>query len=111
LRSFFSFSIRFPSALLNLSFFATWQYWVQKVLKPYRNYNTEEFFDKLWPMKYATPTTIDELETLFEIVPPEKLRKHLTFMFFQYLSLTGKESLHPEFKELSENIYSLIHVL
>jgi hypothetical protein len=62
-------------------------------------------------MKYTTENTIKELDVLFEIVPPERLREHLTFIFFQYLSLTDKESLHPEFKELSENIYSLIKFL
>lgn len=62
-------------------------------------------------MKYATPTTIDELERLFEVSPPNVLKDRLMFVFFQYLATTKGENLHPEFNQMSEDFYSLFRFL
>jgi hypothetical protein len=62
-------------------------------------------------MKYNTSKALEELETLFDDVPPETLREQLNFIFFQYLVTTEVKDLHPEFRNLSENFYSLIKFL
>jgi hypothetical protein len=49
------------------------------------------------------------LKELFEIVPPEKLRKSIQEIYFHYID--GAPDLHSDFKEISSDIYFLISFL
>ncbi|MCC6372897.1 MAG: hypothetical protein IT236_17970 [Bacteroidia bacterium] len=60
---------------------------------------------------YTTPHTIDELDFLFASVPPNKLRENITLIFFTYLNNVATDAMPKNFKETSENIYSLIKFL
>jgi hypothetical protein len=62
-------------------------------------------------MKYATPETIKELETMFELSKPEQLREHLNFVFFQWLWHLKNDGMPDNIDEISEDIYFLISFL
>ncbi len=59
-------------------------------------------------MKPAHPT-LEDLQLLFEFVPPDKLRSSITAILLQYLMLSPKENPPP--KELIEDVYFLIEFL
>jgi hypothetical protein len=52
-----------------------------------------------------------ELETLFQFVPPKKLKKSILFMFLRYISNTPVGALPQNFNEISEDTQFLIEFL
>lgn len=55
---------------------------------------------------------IDELETLFGFVPPDRLREQITMIYFQYLQGEAiKVETEENFKALAEDVYFLIRFL
>jgi hypothetical protein len=62
-------------------------------------------------MKYATRKTQKELETLFQFVPPKKLKRSILFMFMRYLSNTPVNTLPQNFNEIIEDTQFLIEFL
>lgn len=59
-------------------------------------------------MKYATKKTVNELETLFQFVPPKKLSKRITYLFLEYLSKTPTNALPENLNKMAEDTHFLI---
>ncbi len=55
-----------------------------------------------------TDKMISDLELLLELVPPDQLRKDLSFLLFQYLMLNDPDNPPEKGKLFYENIYFLI---
>jgi hypothetical protein len=62
-------------------------------------------------MNYMNKKNLEELDLLFQFVPPKKLRKRITSIFFQYLVKTPANELDKNLQEMSEDIYLLIRCL
>lgn len=50
-----------------------------------------------------------ELHELFKLAPPERLKKSLYELYFNYIGTA--EELHHDFREISSDIYFLINFL
>lgn len=59
----------------------------------------------------VTEQVIRKLDGLFEIAPPEYLKKSLTSLFFSYLSNIEPEDYLPEIKEIATDIHCLMEFL
>lgn len=54
---------------------------------------------------------MEELELLFQFVPPSKLRKRIDFLFYNYIMDNSTDDLPEDFQEISEDVYFLIRFL
>lgn len=54
---------------------------------------------------------IEELDHLFELVPPHMLRRSINDIFWAYLCNTEQEDLKPEIKEIATDFNCLLHFL
>jgi hypothetical protein len=54
---------------------------------------------------------MEELELLFQFVPPQQLRKRITEIWFHYLMHTETHALPADFSEMAEDLYFLISFL
>lgn len=54
---------------------------------------------------------LEELEFLFDMVPPSYLKSSISELFFSYLCNTDQEDLKPEIKEIATDFYCLIKFL
>lgn len=57
------------------------------------------------------PKTLKELNSLFELASPAELREDLTSLYFNFIGISPAETLPPNFKSLSENIFFLLRFL
>ena len=62
-------------------------------------------------MKYATKKTVNELETLFQFVPPKKLRNRVNMVFLEYLSKTQLSDIPENLNEIAEDFLFLLRFL
>lgn len=62
-------------------------------------------------MTYINPNTTEELDLLFQFVPPEQLKSRITHIYFHYLTHAPPKDLPDDFQKISEDIYFLIQFL
>lgn len=62
-------------------------------------------------MKYATKKTVNELEELFQFVPPKKLNKRLSHLFLEFLQNTPTAQLPKNLRKQSEDLQFLLRFL
>lgn len=54
---------------------------------------------------------IEELDLLFDVVPPHMLRRSVNDIFWAYLCNTEQEDLKPEIKEIATDFNCLLRFL
>ena len=54
---------------------------------------------------------IEELDLLFDLVPPHMLRRSINDIFWTYLCNTEQEDLQPEIKEIATDFRCLLNFL
>jgi hypothetical protein len=64
----------------------------------------------LRPASGIHPEIITDLKTLFEFSSPQKIRKSLNDVFFDYL-IANHDSLPEDFENIAGNFYNLIDFL
>lgn len=57
------------------------------------------------------PTILDEVKLLFEFVPPERLRKNITYLLTQHFIHTSPKDLPDNTQELVEDIELLLNFI
>lgn len=57
------------------------------------------------------PKLIDELDHLFDLVPPHMLRRSINDIFWAYICNTEQEDLKPGIKEIATDFNCLLHFL
>jgi len=62
-------------------------------------------------MKYATKKTVNELEALFQFVPPKKLSKRLNHLFLEFLQNLPKDAVPKNLHKKAEDLQFLLRFL
>ena len=60
---------------------------------------------------FVNQPLVEELEALFNMVPPSALKKSITDIFFAYLCNTEVEDYKPEMKEIATDFYFMLRFL